>query len=94
MLLISSLHVHPAEAYAESTCAECVHHVCHGHLSQQASGMHMCVLCQILTLTYIATAAGPLLCYLYKGKATYAPFRQTPCLTYYGLISLRAPPTV
>ena len=93
MLLISSLHIHETPEYGEA-CVECVHHQCHGHLSQLSDGLHQCVLCQILTLTYIATAVGPLLCYLYKGKATYALFRQTPCLTSYGLISLRAPPAV
>ena len=93
MLILSSFHVHETAEYGE-TCTECVHHQCHGHLSQLSDGMHQCVLCQILTLTYIATTAGALLCYQHKRKAVYAFFRQTLCLARYGFISLRAPPAV
>ena len=94
MLLVSSLHIHGEADAHETACAECVQHQCHGHLSQLSDGMHQCVLCQILTLTYVATAAGVLLCYHPKRKAVYARYRQTPCLTYMGFISLRAPPAV
>ena len=94
MLLVSSLHIHGEAEAHETACAECVQHQCHGHLSQLSDGMHQCVLCQILTLTYVATAAGMLLCYQPKRKAVYAKYRQTPCLTYAGFISLRAPPTL
>ncbi len=78
----------------ETTCAECVQHQCHGHLTQLSGGMHQCVLCQILTLTYVAPAVGALLFYQPKRKVAYARQRQTPCLTHTGFISLRAPPAV
>ena len=94
MLLISSLHIHETPMDGETTCAECVQHQCHGHLSQLSDGMHQCVLCQILTLTYVVSAVGALLFYQPKRKVTYARQRQTPCLTYTGFISLRAPPAV
>lgn len=94
MLLVSSLHIHGEADAHETECAECVQHQCHGHLSQLLDGMHQCVLCQILTLTYVATAASVLLCYQSQRKAVYARYRQTPCLTYTGFISLRAPPAV
>ena len=94
MLLVSSLHIHGTADAHETECAECVQHQCHGHLSQLSDGMHQCVLCQILTLTYVATAAGALLCYQPRRKVVYARYRQTPCLTYTGFISLRAPPAV
>ena len=92
MLLVSSLHIHGEAEAHETACAECVQHQCHGHLSQLSDGMHQCVLCQILTLTYVVSAAGVLLCYQPQRKVTYARQRQTPCLTYTGFISLRAPP--
>ena len=94
LLLISSLHIHVTPDASEPMCAECVHHQCHGHLSQLSDGMHQCVLCQILTLTYVVSAVGALLFYQPKRKVTYARQRQTPCLTYTGFISLRAPPAV
>lgn len=92
MLLLSSLHVHETAEYGETACAECVHHQCHGHLSQLSDGMHQCVLCQILTLTYIAAATGALLCLQSKHGILYAQLRQRLCLTSLGVVSLRAPP--
>ena len=92
MLLISSLHIHETSQEGVTECAECVKHQCHGHLSQLSDGMHQCVLCQVLTLTYVASATGVLLCYQPKRKVTYALQRQTLCLTKPGFISLRAPP--
>ena len=94
MLLISSLHIHGTTDTHETECAECVQHQCHGHLSQLSDGLHQCVLCQILTLTYVASTVGMLLCYQSQRKAVYTRYRQTPCLTHAGFISLRAPPSV
>ena len=92
MLLISSLHIHEAADWGETACAECVHHQCHGHLNQLSEGMHQCVLCQILTLTYIATATGAILYYLPQRKSIYVWWKQVNCQTYKGFICLRAPP--
>ena len=94
LLLISSLHIHETPDAGEPMCAECVHHQCHGHLSQLSDGMHQCMLCQILTLTYVAAAAGALLCYCCRCEAVYAPCCQTPSLTLVGCISLRGPPSM
>ncbi|MBR1499631.1 MAG: hypothetical protein IJ615_08420 [Bacteroidaceae bacterium] len=92
MLLLSSLHTHEASQETEQACTECVHHQCQGHLVQLSDGMHQCVLCQILTLTYITAVAGMLLCYQTRRKVVYAVRRRevsTACL--YGFC-LRAPP--
>ena len=92
MLIISSLHIHETAEFDETACVECVHHQCHGHLIQLTDGMHQCVLCQILTLTYVASATGALLFYQPKRKVTYVLNRQTLCLTSPRFFSLRAPP--
>lgn len=92
MLIFSSLHIHETSQEGATECAECVRHQCHGHLSQLSGGIHQCVLCQILTLTYVATATGALLFYQAKHKVGYALHRQTLCQTSLGFISLRAPP--
>ncbi|MBR4645431.1 MAG: hypothetical protein IKO73_09860 [Bacteroidaceae bacterium] len=57
-LLLSSLHIHYESETYEESCTECVHHQCHGHLSQLSDSMHHCVLCQFLTLTFVAGAVG------------------------------------
>ena len=56
-LLLSSLHIHHVSE-DETSCTACVQHQCHGHLSQLSDSLHHCVLCQFLTLSFMATAAG------------------------------------
>ncbi|MBO7470497.1 MAG: hypothetical protein J6T78_01405 [Bacteroidaceae bacterium] len=94
MLLFSSLHLHNDEGYGETTCAECVQHQCHGHLSQFSDGMHQCLLCQFLTLSYVSNATKPQFCYQPKSKVSYAQYCQIPCRIGHDFVSLRAPPTV
>lgn len=58
MLLLSSLHVHEeAASLWDTECTDCVHHCCHGHLSQAVSWVHDCVTCQFLTLTMLTAIA-------------------------------------
>ena len=94
MLLLSSLHFHEPSQEMEPTCTECVGHQCHGHLIQLSGGMHQCVLCQILTLTYIVVATRGLLCYQARRKAVYAVCRRDVCRVSRCNISLRAPPAI
>jgi Ca2+/H+ antiporter len=56
MLLLSSLHIHESSVSAETECTDCVHHNCHGHLSQTASWADDCVLCHFLTLPMLTAA--------------------------------------
>ena len=94
MLFLSSLHIHDTGLEREATCHECVQHQCHGHLSQFSGELHQCVLCQVLTLTYVATAAGAMLFLLPKQLVSYARLSQVPCLGSCRFVSLRAPPAV
>ena len=94
LLLVSSLHVHETSDASESGCVECVHHQCHGHLTQLSDVMHECVLCQFLTFSYVAVAAWTLLCHQYQNTITFAFYRQAVSLTPRGIIKLRAPPSV
>ena len=56
MVLLSSVHVHTTTAADGSTCAECVQHQCHGHLTALSTPIHACVLCQFVSLGYVAAA--------------------------------------
>lgn len=94
MLLLSSLHIHRTAEESPATCAECVQHQCHGHLAQLSDGMHQCVLCQILTLTYIAAATGAVTLLLSPGRNSYALQCLDTCLRSCGITTLRAPPAV
>lgn len=93
LLLLTSFHIHETDV-RESECVECVHHQCHGHLNQLSDGMHQCVLCQFLTISYVATATWTLLCHQPKHKIAYALYSQAVCLTPRGILKLRAPPSV
>lgn len=94
MLLISSLHIHESVADSEYSCMECVHHVCHGHLTQQSAHLHDCVLCQFLTLTFVAALI--YLFYYYQPRNTN--FHLQRCFAIHAasrnLIIPRAPPYV
>lgn len=92
MLLLSSLHIHDAGQEGEATCHECVQHQCHGHLSQFSGDLHQCVLCQILTLSFVATAVGMMLLSLPRRSMLYAAFSQAPCFRSCHSVRLRGPP--
>ena len=55
MLVLSSLHIHAYQYAVHTECAECVNHHPHaGHVAAATPSLHDCVLCQFLTLTYLA----------------------------------------
>ena len=93
MLVLSSLHVHENGAAASVTeCTDCVHHNCHGHLIQMATWTHDCVLCQFLTLTFVATAAVTLFIINKVISSMIDAQRRDVCVAYSGIVGLRAPP--
>ena len=93
MLLSSSLHIHEDGGAAAGTeCADCVHHNCHGHLTQMATWTHDCMLCQFLTLTFVATAAVTLLIVHKVVSSRSDSLRRNVCAAYSGIVGLRAPP--
>ena len=64
MLLLASLHVHRDLGLAGNDCVECVNHQPHaGHITDGTVNLHECVLCQLLTFSYLAASA-PVSCML------------------------------
>jgi len=95
MVALSSLHVHEEHAAAAmAECADCVHHSCHGHLSQTASWVHDCVLCQFLTLTMLTAAAVAVTVYIHVCKKYHAQSLCGRYAAYCGVIDTRGPPAV
>ncbi|MEE3483601.1 MAG: hypothetical protein VZQ98_04650 [Bacteroidales bacterium] len=97
MLLFSSLHVHDhssTSTKAETECADCVKHQCHGHFSQLPMDTHPCVLCQFLLLTFLASAISAYIYSWFQIRNLTVPSRHRAYLSVYGVISLRAPPAV
>ncbi len=93
MLLISSFHIHESSGGAYS-CTECVHHVCHGHLAQQSVHLNDCVLCQFLTLTFVAALIQ--LFYYYQTRNPKIRIQRCPVthVASCNIITPRAPPCV
>lgn len=93
LLLLSSMHHHPAVVSDETVCVECVHHTPHnGHLSAQATAIHDCVLCQFQSIVYLTTSVVVLLSFTpihVANNTERAAFCQ---LCPVGSISSRAPP--
>lgn len=93
MLVISSFHIHEDGAEAAVTkCTDCQHHSCHGHLTQMATWTHDCVLCQFLTLTFVATTAVTLLIIHKVVSSRIDAQRRNVCVAHSGIVGLRAPP--
>jgi hypothetical protein len=93
MLVFSSLHIHEGSAStAETECADCIHHSCHGHMTTMSHWAHDCVLCQFLSLTFIATAAVCLIILNNVVSVRIDARQHHVCVAYSGIVGLRAPP--
>ena len=92
MLLLSSLHVHHQAEASEQACAECVHHQCSGHLTQLVTTIHQCVLCQFITLPFIALTAATLIIYNKVYSVRIDARRHHVLMVHPGIVGLRAPP--
>ena len=104
MLVFSSLHVHEgAVSQAEKECTDCIHHRssdgrlpsknCHAHLTQTATWVHDCVLCQFLTLTMLTAAAAAVTVYIHVCKLSYSQPLCSHHAACCGNIVTRGPPS-
>ena len=93
MVIVASLHVHQDVAAATATeCADCMQHNCHGHLTQTATWMHDCVLCQFLTLTCVAIGTVSLVIINKVVSDRTDASNAGVCMARMGIVGLRAPP--
>ena len=54
MLVLSSAHVHSYSHSSMLECSQCVHHMPHnGHIAKAQVGIHDCILCQLVQLTFL-----------------------------------------
>ena len=93
MVIFSSLHIHEdSEAVAVTDCADCVHHNCHGHLTQTALWTHDCVVCQFLTLSFVAVCTVSLIIINKVNSVSTDAQQHNVCVAHSGIVGLRAPP--
>lgn len=95
MMAIASLHIHPNYNEEASTiCLSCIHHQAHaGHLIKATGHLHDCVLCQLLTYSFLVST--PLLLHLFIPYYNrYFPFDIWGITSSYcGTLGSRAPPS-
>lgn len=94
MLLLAAFHVHATTDCPETTCQECIGHVKHsGHIAAATASVDSCVLCQLITVPYIAATV--LVVAIYKKVVTRLPLPLPyDVISATGtVISLRAPPS-
>ena len=92
MLVFSSIHVHENHASALTGCVECVAHHCHGHIGQTDASFDACVLCQFLSITFVAVAAQAVVAVFNVLWIRYAPLPCALCSASRGHIVTRGPP--
>lgn len=92
MMMLSALHRHETAPVVTPTCADCAHHVHHGHLTTGSVSMHECLLCQFISFSYVA--ATTLAIALPSASITASLFSQTAfcCQQVGSYRSTRAPP--
>ncbi len=95
ILLFSFLHTHQYAVSVEGGCYECTNHLPHGgHISLQAIHFHDCVLCQFVSLSFVAATTSVLA--VARQVVTVLLYTQTPqCLSaVLQKHSPRAPPVI
>lgn len=94
MLFLASTHVHTFDA-GDGDSVACDHHACGGHLGRTGESMHDCVLCQFLTLPFLAVAVAAVILVNHDVSQTLlSQIRNGFSAEICGIVGLRAPPFV
>ncbi len=92
MLALSSVHVHRHAEASATQCADCLAHSCSGHLVVLDDPLGQCVLCQFLSLPYVAAATIAVIIYPDQHYKLSIVSSAAVLLRTCGVPSLRAPP--
>ena len=91
-IVLSALHRHESVSTVAVDCTECAHHVHHYHLAIATTGIHDCLLCQFITLNYIAGTAVALVVPIVSRGVVANRLLQNVCGRIPSALSTRAPP--
>ena len=92
LVLLSLVHVHEQGMVEEATCADCAHHVHHSHLASADFCVDNCVLCQMLSLPFVAAILLSVVLFSAIGTPLYTRERALIANGFTGNRSSRAPP--
>jgi hypothetical protein len=94
MVVLASLHVHPSAVLTETVCDDCVHHHCSGHITVYDMQMHACVLCQMVSLPFLAATVVAVILYQHVVRRSHGAASSRTSISCCGIVGLRAPPTL
>ncbi|MBR1667415.1 MAG: hypothetical protein IJ693_03935 [Bacteroidaceae bacterium] len=95
MLVLSSIHVHPADHSVAHSCKECVHHLPHsGHISSQTTCLFDCVLCQFISLPFLVASAIIFIAKVFVYTASHNTENQSIVSRQRSNFCLRGPPAL
>ncbi len=93
MVATALFHVHSDCSETELTCQACVNHQAHaGHLSSATGHLHDCVLCQLMSTSYLVASFIILPILVARYRPLYAELATILQHAQRGIVGLRAPP--
>lgn len=92
MLLFSLVHVHEQGTVTETECIDCAHHVNHSHLAMADFCVDNCVLCQMLSLPFVAAILLSVVVFPTTGISLHQQDEALTASGFAGNRSCRAPP--
>ncbi len=92
-MVAAMLHVHDDIIGAQTECSACVNHQAHaGHLTAGSGHLHDCVLCQLMTMTFIIATTTLLHRLTSAPRLLLSALESTLPRAFYGEYDSRAPP--
>ena len=93
IMMLSTLHRHHPIADPATYCEACTHHVHHsGHFTTAYEHLDDCVLCQFISLTFVAAAVAAVAVIFNVLLILYVPKQYAIYSTTRGCIVTRGPP--
>ena len=92
MMALSAFHTHEASHDLSAGCAECLQHLHHSHLNTADYHIDHCVLCQLMSVPFVAAAIISIGLHPYLIKTKKAVFSLSPTSSHGFRLCGRAPP--
>ena len=95
MLVFSAFHIHDEYGNADNECYQCANHLPHdGHYSQSSQVIDDCLMCQLISVPYLAVKTIPQLQPVISGSKLLIEPASCLLCRLYETVSLRAPPFI
>lgn len=94
MTAFSALHVHEGDSDVTAICNACINHQAHaGHLTAGIDNIHDCVLCQFLSLSFVAATGTLTATFIVHHRSLFVECETLYVSVAHNLNGTRAPPS-